>query len=123
MLVAVETPSQKRYIYQLDQLLRRQGRYFGSTAALVPPQQKKINLKSLTLSELFSQPAAIAKLGSLVCNVSVAGKVVYTSPGVLHEVLSNKPVFDLQNVTVSSDVQISVFVLNKMQKAEKVARR
>ena len=47
---------------------------------------------------------------------------MYTSPGVLHEVLSNKPVFDLQNLSVSGDVQISVYVSSKMQNAERVAK-
>ena len=51
-LQGVETPSQKRYIYQLDQLLRKQGRFFGNASPLIPPLQKKLKLKSLALNEV-----------------------------------------------------------------------
>ncbi|GMH79772.1 hypothetical protein TrST_g5365 [Triparma strigata] len=120
-LQGVETPSQKRYIYQLDQLLRKQNRYFGSSSPLVVPQQKKIKLKSLVLENLFSKPAEVTTLGALVCTISIGGRVVYTSPGVLHEILSNRPTFELQETEVSGDVQVSVFIQSKM-KTEQVAK-
>lgn len=70
------------------------------------PQQKKIRLKSLVLENLFSKPAEVTKLGALVCTISQQGRIIYTSPGVLHEILSNRPSFDLQETEVSGDVQV-----------------
>ncbi|GMH80186.1 hypothetical protein TL16_g08437 [Triparma laevis f. inornata] len=121
-LQGVETPSQKRYIYQLDQLLRKQNRYHGSNSPLIVPQQKKIMLKSLVLENLFSKPAEVTKLGALVCTISQQGRIIYTSPGVLHEILSNRPSFDLHETKVSGDVQVSVYIQSKMTLSQKVAK-
>ncbi|GMH66959.1 hypothetical protein TrRE_jg9251 [Triparma retinervis] len=119
-LQGVETPSQKRYIYQVEQLLLKQNLYWGD-GPLSLPKAKKMRLKSLHLDMLFSDPAGMAKLGPIVCTVSVEGEMVFTSEPVLHEVLSNKVTFRLNDTEVSGDVQVSVYIKDRM-KVEKVAK-
>jgi len=49
-LQGFETPSQKRYVYQLDQLLKKQRLYFDAYPKLpVAPPKSKISLKALSL--------------------------------------------------------------------------
>ena len=47
--------------------------------------------------------------------------MVFTSEPVLHEVLSNKVTFRLNDTEVSGDVQVSVYIKDRM-KVEKVAK-
>ncbi len=122
-LQGVETPSQKRYIYQLDQLLTRQNRYFDSGEKLVVPALKKLSLSSLVLENLFTQPAVVAKQGPLVCVVKSPGQPSYTSKPILHELLTNKAVFDLEGTEVWGDVQISVYQEEKMDLGQAAVKK
>jgi len=117
-LQGVETPSQKRYVYQFEMLVMKQKKYFTSPGdkLLALPTPKKIRLKSLVLRNLFSQPANLAKDGPLVCVVKVNNAVVFTSAPILHELLTNNPVFGLEDVEVEGDVCVGVYQAEKMAK-------
>ena len=125
----VETPSQQRYIRQIDQLLKKQKIYWetmksvpdwankGANAArskLAYPPDEKINIGSLTMSDFFVNSAKAAGRGALVVVVKANNEFVSQSDPVLAEdILGSDPAFEL-NVEVSGDVQISVFVLSEM---------
>jgi len=119
-LQGVETPSQKRYIYQVEQLLLKQKKYWNDDP-LSLPQSKKLKLKSLNLDSFFSNPAGMAFLGPLVCTLSVEGVRLFTSEPILHEVLSNKVSFGLGSIEIAGDIQVSVYARDRM-KAEKVKK-
>ena len=70
------------------------------------------------LERLFSAPANLAKDGPLVCVVKCNNKVVLESQPLLHELLTDKPVFGLEGVEVSGDVCIAVFQKSKMKQEE-----
>jgi protein-tyrosine phosphatase len=120
-LQGVETPSQKRYVYQLEQLMKKQKAYLGTPGnpPLVMPAVKALKLKSLVLENLFRDPSNVAKGGALVCVVKVntekGWEVVHTSQPILHELLTSRPVFGLDNFEVKGDVCIGVYQSEKMK--------
>jgi len=128
-LQGVETPSQKRYLFQVDQLLKKQKLYLDSIAAvpdwakkgkncadttLKYPPEKTINLGKLAMKDFFLEPSKVAKRGALVVVVKVNDIFVSQSEPVITEILSNKPVFEL-NIEVAGDVQVSIFYVEEME--------
>jgi len=126
----VETPSQRRYIYQVDQLLKKQNLYFDTLKAVpdwamkgnnkaqakvMYPPETSVKIGSLKMTDFFLHSGEIVKRGSLAVVVKANDAFVSQSEPVLAEVLTNNPVFAL-NVEVGGDIQVSIYCVEEMEK-------
>ena len=135
MCQGVDTPSQQRYVHQIDALLRARGlldadpnaaeraRAAARAAAdpIAPPAAPPLRLRSLRLDGWF----AVAPGTPLVCAVHAAdaaqvggrsGLVRSWSAAVWADT-SGGARFELGGVEVHGDVRVSVFSLEKLNKA------
>ena len=113
----VDTPSQKRYVHQLDTLLRAQDAYFlpavgdfeSEPAIVRAPEAPALRLQRLELLDWYAK----APNKTFVCAVHIKGRVVHWSAPTLVDT-AELTTFELDGVEVSGDVRVSVFDLKEL---------